>query len=327
MGKTGLCLPGGGLYGAYQVGVFQALKEKNIQIDMIAGTSIGAINGAKIAQGDFDGLLRVWHSFSEMGFIRPTLKFYESFLSNKPLKRAAQEEFGDLRIGDLHIPIFITGTNLRTGQTHIFDSDTLVWEAILASSAFPGVFPPVAVEVNGQEELFTDGGVGNNTPMLPLIEAGATEIFIALLKPPIIPDKQTGYNIVTSVLRTLDIITHSTTVNDLLFIQKWNELIEKDILKGAERINAHLIALEERTKGIFSLSQKEVDSLVDKGYKDAMNIITNNFPDGYPKQTLKEVLEPIPPKEREDEITFTKVIDNVLLAGDSFFRYLVKKFE
>ena len=58
---TGLVLEGGGARGAFQVGAFQALREAGYSFDGIVGTSIGAINGALIAQGDFD-LAQSWWS-------------------------------------------------------------------------------------------------------------------------------------------------------------------------------------------------------------------------------------------------------------------------
>lgn len=58
----GLVLEGGGAKGAYHVGAFKALRELGIEIGGIAGTSIGAINGAMMVQGDYDLLERLWYS-------------------------------------------------------------------------------------------------------------------------------------------------------------------------------------------------------------------------------------------------------------------------
>ncbi|HOW23188.1 MAG TPA: patatin-like phospholipase family protein [Sedimentibacter sp.] len=58
----GLVLEGGGAKGAYHVGAYKALRELNIEIGGIAGTSIGAINGAMMVQGDYDLLEKIWFS-------------------------------------------------------------------------------------------------------------------------------------------------------------------------------------------------------------------------------------------------------------------------
>ncbi|MGD9567328.1 MAG: patatin-like phospholipase family protein [Sedimentibacter sp.] len=60
----GLVLEGGGAKGAYHVGAYKALRELNIEIGGIAGTSIGAINGAMMVQGDYELLEKVWYSIN-----------------------------------------------------------------------------------------------------------------------------------------------------------------------------------------------------------------------------------------------------------------------
>ncbi len=61
MKKTALVLSGGGSRGAYEIGVWKALKELDIKIDMVFGTSVGSINGALIAQGDLDAAEKLWY--------------------------------------------------------------------------------------------------------------------------------------------------------------------------------------------------------------------------------------------------------------------------
>ena len=58
--KTALVLGGGGSRGAYEIGVWQALKALGIKIDMVYGTSVGAINAAMVAQGDLDLTAELW---------------------------------------------------------------------------------------------------------------------------------------------------------------------------------------------------------------------------------------------------------------------------
>ncbi len=58
--EFGLVLAGGGTKGAYEVGVWKALKELNINITAIAGTSIGALNAALILQDDFENFFHMW---------------------------------------------------------------------------------------------------------------------------------------------------------------------------------------------------------------------------------------------------------------------------
>lgn len=62
MKEYGLVLAGGGAKGAYQFGVWTALRELNIQLKGVVGTSIGALNGATIVQGDYDALFELWNN-------------------------------------------------------------------------------------------------------------------------------------------------------------------------------------------------------------------------------------------------------------------------
>ncbi len=61
---NGLVLEGGGIRGAYQVGVYKALMEKNIKFSVITGTSVGALNGALIAMQQFDKLVELYERIS-----------------------------------------------------------------------------------------------------------------------------------------------------------------------------------------------------------------------------------------------------------------------
>lgn len=58
--KTGLVLGGGGSRGAYEIGVWQALRELGVQVDVVTGTSVGALNGALVCQGSFDLAVALW---------------------------------------------------------------------------------------------------------------------------------------------------------------------------------------------------------------------------------------------------------------------------
>ena len=60
----GLVLEGGGAKGAYQIGAWKALRELGVKIKGVAGTSVGALNGAMIVQNDFDTAYEVWHNIS-----------------------------------------------------------------------------------------------------------------------------------------------------------------------------------------------------------------------------------------------------------------------
>ena len=74
---TGLVLGGGGARGAYQIGVWKALLEKDIQFEVITGTSVGGLNGALIAQGDYNQALALWEEIETDKVLDITFKEVE----------------------------------------------------------------------------------------------------------------------------------------------------------------------------------------------------------------------------------------------------------
>ncbi|MEP6483467.1 MAG: patatin-like phospholipase family protein [Rudaea sp.] len=169
----GLVLSGGGARGFAHLGVARALREAGKPIDYVGGTSIGAIVGAVIAAD--------WSYQEAMEKLRRT------FVDGKPLKdytlpfvsmtrghrvsRLLQNEFGALDIRDLPISFFAVSTNLTQGSESVC-CDGPLWLALRASSAIPGVLPPLLRD----GEVFVDGAVLDNFPVVPMRRLGVTDI-------------------------------------------------------------------------------------------------------------------------------------------------------
>jgi predicted acylesterase/phospholipase RssA len=158
---VGLTLGGGGARGLAHLGVIRAFQEAGIPIDMIGGTSMGAVIAAQYALGyDFQTLLEI----NRKGWIRmdplkdKTLPIV-ALLAGKKLDRMLTMMFGDARIEDLWIKYFCVAANLTQAETVIHVSGPLK-TAVRASMAIPGVAPPLCD--NG--DLIVDGGVLNNLP-------------------------------------------------------------------------------------------------------------------------------------------------------------------
>ena len=86
--EYGLVLGGGGAMGSYEIGVWKALRELNINICAIAGTSVGALNGAMIIQGDFERAVELWENITLDQIID-----IDSRLLNKGLLKWKKEDF------------------------------------------------------------------------------------------------------------------------------------------------------------------------------------------------------------------------------------------
>jgi NTE family protein len=182
--EVAFVLSGGGVLGAAQVGQLQALIESGIKPDVAIATSVGALNAAAVANDPTpDGLARlaeVWRGLKTED-IFPGSRFARAWnvvsrgdhIHPNTGIRKLVEQFPGRTFEETVVPLWISSTNLRTGEEHWFSSGPLM-RAILASTALPGIFPPVAID----GELYIDGGVVNNVPISKAVELGAGRIYV-----------------------------------------------------------------------------------------------------------------------------------------------------
>jgi NTE family protein len=180
-GKTALILCGGGAKGAVEVGLFRAMHEFAIPIDLIVGSSIGALNGALIASGVVpDQLERLWLTLRTRALFRPNWQLIwkgrraDSIYTSSGIRDFIHQSLPVARFEQLRIPLYVNATDLRTGDEICFSSGELL-RPLLGSIAVPGVFPPVDFE--GCQLI--DGGVSDNVPIAIAARHGARRaIFI-----------------------------------------------------------------------------------------------------------------------------------------------------
>lgn len=157
---VGVALSGGGARGFAHLGVVKALRELGIPIDVLGGTSMGAIMSAQLASG------RTLEQLYALNRRIIALKAFQEYtvpmiamLKSKRITESAQMSFGDTRIEDLWLPYFAVSSNLTTAEMVVHDTGPL-WQATRASGSLPGIAVPV---VSGMH-LLVDGGVVNNLP-------------------------------------------------------------------------------------------------------------------------------------------------------------------
>ena len=171
MKKVGLALGAGAARGLSQIGVLLWMKENGIEVDCIAGTSIGSIIGAAISYGYTPEYLRdlvldvKWTDI--LKFLRPSLRLH-AFLEWKKIGEFLEEMFQDRTIEELKIPFGCVATDIDTGDEYVFREGKIT-DALRASASIPAVFPPV--EMNGIH--LVDGAVVNPVPINLAFELGA----------------------------------------------------------------------------------------------------------------------------------------------------------
>lgn len=157
----GVVLGGGGARGFAHIGALRALEEAGVPVDVVGGTSMGAIMGALCAQGlsAAEQLDRVVATFTRIGpFIRPTLPLI-ALSSDRRLNRILVEGIGAAAIEDLPRRFFCVSANLTRAEEVIHDRGVL-WRAVRASLSLPGIFPPVYAD----GDLLVDGAALDSVP-------------------------------------------------------------------------------------------------------------------------------------------------------------------
>ena len=157
----GLVLGGGGARGLAHIGVVRALREAGIPIDMIGGTSMGAVMASLVAMDqDWRQMLETNRDAWLRG--KPHKEYSLPFISlirSRRLDSMAKKIWGGYDIEDLWLNFFCVSCNLSTAATMIDERGSL-WKAIRASASLPGVFVPVLRDGH----ILVDGGLVNNLP-------------------------------------------------------------------------------------------------------------------------------------------------------------------
>ncbi len=228
-----LVLSGGGARGAFEAGVATALADEE-RFDIVCGTSIGALNGSIVAQGETAALRDIWREIAARRVIRlderldvwrkigrdvrtgrlipalsrlsrariPKFGRITGLLDWDPVRSILEEHLDAARI---RLPFVIGATDITHGRGVAFYrfpgddeaarrfvesephahpiTDANYVDAVRASAALPGAFPPVTIETGPKTSaVFADGCVANNTPLRQAIDAGATRATVVFMQ-------------------------------------------------------------------------------------------------------------------------------------------------
>jgi NTE family protein len=210
MKKLGICLTGGGARGAYQIGALAALKDLGIlkNVQAFAGTSIGAANSALVASNPIENVKDIWFNVTkkELSIAKPLFdkiardhfKYFEQGIHS-------MDEFEDVLVNKINLKelkekeVYVTiseGGESNQGfsklvkstinhyvkheiKAHYISLATLndiheVKSVVMASCAIPIIFS--SIDIDGKK--YYDGGVFDNIPVKPLVDAGCDEIIV-----------------------------------------------------------------------------------------------------------------------------------------------------
>ena len=171
--KVGLALGSGAARGFAHIGIIKALKEKKVSIDMIAGSSMGALVGACYARGgEITDLEEIVLKIDWKQLIRladPNLVLLlKGIVHGKKVKELLKALIGDIDFKDLKIPLTVVTTDVNTGEEVAIKTGSVV-DAVRASISIPAIFMPVKLN----DRFLIDGGIVNPVPVSVVKNMGA----------------------------------------------------------------------------------------------------------------------------------------------------------
>lgn len=164
--RVGLVLGGGGARGLAHIGVLRVLQRENIQVDCVAGTSMGGLVGALYA-ADVP-LAKVEAEVNRLSSVREQMRLVDFSITGAGLSVRGRRIYDfmadllgeDLTFADLRLPLAMVSVDLRTSREVILRGGSVV-DAVRATISVPGVFMPIEL---GDYRLI-DGGVLDNVPV------------------------------------------------------------------------------------------------------------------------------------------------------------------
>lgn len=246
--SIGLVLSGGGSKGLAHAGAIKFLEEQNIRPKHIAGTSAGSIVAALYAWGKSpEEILDFFKSIYIFHWKHLTLK-KAGIIDSASFKNYFNAIFQEATLGELKIATHITATDMVKGRLKIFGPEIKIVDAILASSAFPGVMSPY--EINGN--LYSDGGILNHFPTDIL--QGRCETLIGVYVSPIQKIEAKDLSSIKSVTtRAFDLLSANSN------LQKFNIC---DWVIEPEELSAY---------STFETNKTKMTTIFNIGYEAAKN--------------------------------------------------------
>lgn len=265
----GLALGSGAARGLSHIGVLHALEQQEVRIDLLAGTSIGALIGALYASGvPVSRLEQVacklnWRKLA--GLIGPIIPT-SGLLDSRRVTRFIEELLPVKTFEELGVPLAVTATDIESGELIVIRQGLLL-PAIIAAISFPGLFPPVRV---GKRYL-VDGGLCSPVPTDVVRQMGA-EIIIGVCA---IPEMNKSYTETfapyteKSQLKKPFLMRFTPDWIERTFSEIWTTQDRTDPQKGDERsppgifrVFAQSIAILENQINSLRLDNEKVDFLI-----------------------------------------------------------------
>jgi NTE family protein len=236
--RIGIALSGGAARCIAHIGVLEVLESEGIGIDLIAGTSGGAVVGALYAAGfSIHKITEMALQLSWREVVKPVFS-RGGLISSKNLLRYLSKHLGAIQFKDLKIPLAVVASDLRTGDKVVITEGS-VPEAVMASCSLPVIFSPV----HQHGKILVDGGIASNLPVLTLIENMGATLTLAV-------DVNDRARDLSKLNNLIQIGIHTVT----LFAKK-NAAVEKRFADIVMNVDASGVSLIDLKKGALMIKR------------------------------------------------------------------------
>ncbi len=250
-----VALQGGGAYGAFAWGVLDRLfEEEDFFPAAMSGASAGAVNAVAAAWGWLDGgregaraaLRQVWSSIGQLALLSPFGLPGADLQFDLLTRLVSPYQFNPLNINPLRdllagmidferlrrhgeVPLFISATEVSTGEQRVFRESELSIDAVMASSCIPYVHH--AVEIDGRS--YWDGGFSSNPPILPtVLESACRSLLVVKLTPDAEPALPTAARDIFARLKR--ILFNAPLLRDLDALEEMRNLLRRTSFLSAD---------------------------------------------------------------------------------------------
>ncbi|MCP8970262.1 patatin-like phospholipase family protein [Ectobacillus ponti] len=243
--KIGLALGSGGAKGFAHIGVIKVLREAGIPIDMIAGSSMGALVATFYAAGcNVERLYKLSQLFKRKYYLDFTVPKM-GFIAGKRVKEMIRVFTYNRNIEQLDIPTAVVATDILTGEKVVFTEGPAA-PAVRASIAIPGIFVPERIG----DRLLVDGGVIDRIPVSVVKDLGADIVLAVDVSPTKVQGEVTSiYDVIMQSIEIMqhELVHHRQTASDLMlhpaveqFSSRAFTNIEEIVRVGEEEAEKHI---------------------------------------------------------------------------------------
>jgi NTE family protein len=236
MYEYGFVLAGGGSKGACQVGMLEVLREHGIQPDIISGISVGALNGAMLAQGRWDELQGLWDRITRDDIytggigIRSVFNLLtgrsRALFDHSPLRKLVDEYVDPNR---LDTRLLVGAVPLSNGEYFCWDSHVnprdMMKDMIVASATLPVFFEPIA-SLGGRSD-WVDGGVAVQSPLHDIAKFRCKKIIILHANPEKLEEVDKLGRVHNVAARSFEVMMYHSLQKDIRETKRINKIVDQ----------------------------------------------------------------------------------------------------